>query len=95
MPCPRCGSTRRNIAVTLQAAQLTITGGPVEVKVIDYPRLLLKEAADVIGRGQFGIAVVVAHMACEVAMSRRLLKFGGGSVDDYATFSTSTTKPSC
>ena len=29
-------------------------------------------------------------------MSRRLLKFGGGSVDDYATFSTSGfTMPSC
>ena len=29
------------------------------------------------------------------AMSRRLLKFSGGSVDDYATFaSTSTTRPS-
>jgi alkylation response protein AidB-like acyl-CoA dehydrogenase len=29
------------------------------------------------------------------AMSRRLLKFSGGSVDDYATFSTSTASPSC
>ena len=31
----------------------------------------------------------------ERAMSRRLLKFSGGSVDDYATFSTSTTRASC
>jgi hypothetical protein len=31
-----------------------------------------------------------------VGMSRRLLKFGGGSVDDYATFSASCfTSPSC
>ena len=29
------------------------------------------------------------------AMSRRLLKFSGGSVDDYATFSTATASPSC
>ena len=29
------------------------------------------------------------------AHSRRLLKFSGGSVDDYATFSTATASPSC
>ena len=29
------------------------------------------------------------------AMSRRLLKFTGGSVDDYATLSTPTLSPSC
>ena len=28
-------------------------------------------------------------------LSRRLLKLSGGSVDDYATFSTSVTSPSC
>ena len=28
-------------------------------------------------------------------MSRRLLKFSGGSGDDYATFSTAFTNPSC
>ena len=28
-------------------------------------------------------------------LSRRLLKFSGGSGDDYATFSTSVTSPSC
>ena len=30
-----------------------------------------------------------------LAMSRRLLKFSDGSVDDYATFSTATVNPSC
>ena len=29
------------------------------------------------------------------AMSRRLLKFNGGSVDDYATLSTPTLSPTC
>ena len=28
-------------------------------------------------------------------LSRRLLEFSGGSVDDYATFSTSVTRTSC
>jgi len=28
-------------------------------------------------------------------LSRRLLKFSGGSVDSYATFSVSVTSPSC
>ena len=30
-----------------------------------------------------------------LVMSRRPLEFSGGSVDDYATFSTSTLSPSC
>lgn len=37
----------------------------------------------------------VAVTPRRTGMSRRLLKFGGGSVDDYATFSTSFTSPSC
>ena len=31
----------------------------------------------------------------DLGMSRRLLKFSGGSVDDYATFSAAVTSPSC
>ena len=34
-------------------------------------------------------------MRGDVGMSRRLLKFSGGSVDDYATFSAAVTSPSC
>ena len=35
------------------------------------------------------------HWQQTAAMSRRLLKFTGGSVDDYATLSTPTLSPSC
>jgi len=37
---------------------------------------------------------VFSQRQIRLAMSRRLLKFSGGSVDDYATFSTSTASPS-
>ena len=42
------------------------------------------------------IVKVLCIGCCMVqAMSRRLLKFNGGSVDDYATLSTPTLSPSC
>jgi hypothetical protein len=47
-------------------------------------------------QSRLAIAVAVEAVSNRLlAMSRRLLKFSGGSVDDYATFSTSTTRPSC
>jgi hypothetical protein len=45
--------------------------------------------------GQTKPKFVVILSNSPLAMSRRLLKFSGGSVDDYATFSTSTASPSC
>jgi HEPN domain-containing protein len=33
---------------------------------------LLGEAEDLINRGKYGIAIVVAHIACEVAVQRAL-----------------------
>jgi hypothetical protein len=49
------------------AASATFQG---EVKT--YPRALLSVARRFIDQGDFSIAVVVAHMACEVATERRL-----------------------
>ena len=51
--------------------------------------------------GQVHVAVCHRKAECSdsvegaEAMSRRLLKFNGGSVDDYATLSTPTLSPSC
>jgi hypothetical protein len=39
-----------------------------------YPRYLMTVAQDLIEQGQFSIAVVVAHMACEVATEEKLSK---------------------
>ena len=44
----------------------------MEVEVTTYPRVLLRVARSFIDQGYFIIAVVVAHMACEVATERRL-----------------------
>ena len=41
------------------------------------------------------VAGDIAGSVVGQAMSRRLLKFNGGSVDDYATLSTPTLSPSC
>ena len=71
-PCPQCGSVRRKYTEAAQACQVVTTVKPVDVEVIDYPRLLLREAQNLVARGQHGIAVVVAHMACEAAVQRAL-----------------------
>lgn len=44
----------------------------VDAVVITYPRRLLTLARKLIDDGEFGIAVVVAHVACEVATERTL-----------------------
>jgi hypothetical protein len=45
---------------------------PVDSTIITYPQKLLSLAQRLIGEGEFSIAVVVAHMACEVATERSL-----------------------
>jgi hypothetical protein len=71
-PCPQCGSTRRNYILLTGTAELRIVAAPATLLVIDYPRALLGEAEDLINRGKYGIAIVVAHIACEVAVQRAL-----------------------
>lgn len=43
-----------------------------QVELITYPQNLLNFARRLIDEGQFSIAVVVAHMACEIATERSL-----------------------
>jgi hypothetical protein len=40
--------------------------------LLAYPRYLMTVARNLIDQGQFSIAVVVAHMACEVATEEKL-----------------------
>ena len=71
-PCPTCGSLTRRFALEAHAfAHATTTA---ELSVTTYPQALLSTANDLLQRGQFGISVVVAHMACEVATERAMSK---------------------
>lgn len=69
-PCPKCGSKSREI---LLAA--TVTAGAsvsAELTVVTYPQWLLSEAQSLIDENRFEIAVVVCHLACEIATERAL-----------------------
>ncbi|MFY9726256.1 MAG: hypothetical protein WAJ87_12240 [Bryobacteraceae bacterium] len=46
--------------------------GTLSTKFIPYPQRLLEVAQSLIDQSEFSIAVVVAHMACEVATERSL-----------------------
>ena len=49
-------------------------GGAATYRVISYPEALLTTAQQLFDSGAFSIAVVVAHMACEVAVERALTR---------------------
>jgi hypothetical protein len=69
-PCPKCGSTKRTCEVE---ASMTISSSvTVDTTVITYPQKLLNLARRLIDDGEFAIAVVVAHIACEIATERSL-----------------------
>ena len=69
-PCPQCGALTRTISVSGEiCATLDITAS---VELITYPQRLLATCKGFIEDGQYGISVVVAHMACEVAAERAL-----------------------
>jgi hypothetical protein len=64
LPCPRCGSLSRRTDVEVDGVNLPAT--------IDYPNLLLKDAEELIEQSRHGLAVLVAHMACDIAVQRSL-----------------------
>lgn len=55
----------------------------VQTTIITYPQKLLNLARRLIDEGEFGVAVVVAHMACEIATERTLSEaFGAKGIPD-------------
>ena len=70
-PCPTCGSTTRSykmVATMSMPSSVTL-----DAVVITYPQKLLSLARKLIDdNGEFGIAIVVAHMACEIATERTM-----------------------
>jgi hypothetical protein len=66
---PGQGSGRAHGAEVVANATTSVT---VDAVLVTYPRRLLTLARKLIDDGEFAIAVVVAHMACEVATERTL-----------------------
>jgi hypothetical protein len=50
----------------------TLSGHDVNLIYISYPEKLLTAAQDLIEKGEFSIAVVVAHIACEISVERAI-----------------------
>jgi hypothetical protein len=69
-PCPHCGSLAR--AFSLQTHVTVHFSATAELTVVTYPQTLLATSKGLFDSGQFGISVVVAHMACEVSVERAL-----------------------
>jgi hypothetical protein len=80
-PCPSCGALNRKVSLSAHVVcHATVSA---ELSVTTYPQTLLLTARDLLDRGQFGISVVVAHMACEVATERSLSEAFVGKALEY------------
>lgn len=67
-PCPKCGSLNRQIFLSgTSSGKSTLTA---ELTVVTYPQALLTFAEGLLISEQPKIAVVVAHMAAEIAAER-------------------------
>src|SRR3954463_6395763 len=73
-PCPRCGSTARTFVLEALTGSFILSGGDASLILVSYPDKLLQTSSDLISRSEFSIAVVAAHMACEVAVERALTR---------------------
>jgi hypothetical protein len=60
-----------------------VFGGSAVAVVITYPEVLLTTSQRLIAEGEFSIAVVVAHMACEIGAERALLRAFAGKDIGY------------
>jgi hypothetical protein len=82
-PCPACGSIKQNIAIEVPVEGMRLRGEIGNVRIVDYPHVLLQEAETLIQHSQYGAAVMVAHIACEITVRQalsRALKLKGASV---------------
>jgi hypothetical protein len=67
-PCPRCGSTTRSFAV--RASDQIRLSAAIQLEAVTYPQSLLENAKNLIKAEQYNEAVVIAHLACEIAAER-------------------------
>ena len=79
-PCPECGSTRRNRSLHAEIGAYSITPNDVQLIVTEYHRVLFNFASELFNqKRQYGITIVVAHMACEMATESVVAKFTNGA----------------
>jgi hypothetical protein len=71
-PCPHCGSHSRTIALRGHLAARALA--TAELTVGTYAEVLLETAKSLVAAGQPTIAIVTAHMACEIAAERALAR---------------------
>jgi hypothetical protein len=69
-PCPQCGSRARNIGLT--ATSTIAIRSTATATVTTYSEALLAKSQDLIAKNEFNIAIVVTHMACEIAAERAI-----------------------
>ena len=69
-PCPKCESTIRTFSVHVH--ETASAKATVQAEVVTYPQNLLSLARVLIDEDRSSIAVIVAHMACEIATERSL-----------------------
>ena len=73
-PCPACGHIGQDISVMLRGEEMKITAGVVGVTIVDYQHILLQDAAQHIAHQDFGVAIVVAHVACEITAQQAMTR---------------------
>ena len=72
IPCPQCGSLARSFSVNI--ADTIAISAEASVEVVTYPHTLLRTARSLIDghSNLYGIAIIVLHVACEIATDRSL-----------------------
>ena len=83
-PCPVCGHIGQNVNVVVRGETVKIEAGVVSATIVDYSTSLLQEAGELLTHDRkFGLAIVVAHTACEVAAQRAFSRaFASRNVSD-------------
>jgi len=82
LPCPECGSVARIFEASVSEAAFAFDGTAV-VSFSTYPQQLIALAERLLNEQEFSISVVVAHVAAEVAASRKLTEaFGARGISD-------------
>lgn len=71
-PCARCGSKARRFDLPAATVSIAMTVGSATLTVTPYEDTLLSKAQELIKAGNYDIATVVAHMACEIGAERAI-----------------------
>src|SRR5690349_3053766 len=69
-PCANCGSTARSYSLKAESGLIALSGSDVILTVSRYPEVLLQSAQRLFDSGEYAVAVVMAHTACEVAVEQ-------------------------